>query len=128
MIDAAARRFMIETAERSLPDRCQRLAYSEGIDADGRETGPVYTNAEVMPCGFSWGGKGDTDQTQARDDRTVTTPRLRVPLSSTFRARDQVRLTHRYGQAIATPLVFRVEGDPLPGVTVTILELRSVRV
>lgn len=52
--------------------------------------------------------------------------RLRLVLGTTVGSPDRVRITHRYGAALDTPIVYEVIGEPMRGPLGLVLNLRSV--
>ncbi len=111
--------------ELAMPDICERMVATPGVNADDRTTATAYQPGETYPCAFSWGT--DNDRTaESASNLTSSTPRMLVPMTATFTSRDRVRLTHQFGQIQTPPVEFKVAGQPLPGLRGIVLELARV--
>lgn len=106
-------------------DICVRLAPTVTRNADNQETGEDWLPADppdVFPCSFQPGGT-----TESGTNIVITTPILRLPLAAAnaFTSRDRVRITHRGGVLLATPLEYGIDGDPILNLSSGSLSLKG---
>jgi head-tail adaptor len=114
---------MQATQVSSLMDTCVRCVFSEAADAAGQMI-PTWTDGVTLACGF----EPRSSIEARRPDMTVLSydARLRLAITATMDYRDKIRLTHRYGALLATPLTFAIEGQPLRGPSGLVLLLKAV--
>ena len=123
VLDPAELARMRATQASSMMDTCVVLAYGEdGSDNYGLPE-HCYTPQDPTPCGFDPGaGKEVMDGAQV----VVTDARLRLSLGTAVDPRDRIRITHRFGEALATPPTFEILGEPERGPSGMVLNLRLV--
>jgi head-tail adaptor len=107
----------------SLHDTCRLKPRTVTTATDGQEI-EDWPDGVIVACGF----QPTAGAEQRRADMTILAydARLRLPLGTAITYLDQVRITHRYGAALATPLTFQVEGDPQQGPTGLVCLLKRV--
>lgn len=121
MLTERHREIMQAAAERTMLDTCQILEPAETPDVLGLPQ-RTYSVAATSACGL--------DQTASREvtgetGLTVTDGALRLPLSVAVSNRARIRVTHRYGEALPTPLEYEVLGEPMRGPSAQVLDLRT---
>jgi hypothetical protein len=103
-------------------DRCDLLV------RDASETDPyglplvTWLDAGVSPCGLDIRASREMVNAEAH----VYDARLRLPFGTQISNIDRVRITHRYGNLMATPLVYDLIGDVRQGPSGILVDLRSV--
>jgi hypothetical protein len=112
-----------EVTESSMLDTCLVGAYSE-TSGDLGEADVAWQDGAPTICRF----REDNASTRPGVDFTVDTTEAKVllPQGTAITARDRVTITHRFGQALETPLVYQVDGDPVQGVTAIAAKLQQV--
>ena len=94
-------------------DRCRILRWSGTLDAIGATVVTWTPDADEVRCGLGWAPRReapDTDKTTVRGDYV-----LRLPSGTVIDARDRVQITTRFGEPLAAPEVYDVDGDPAVG-------------
>ena len=113
----------------SLHDTCVILSHSESQDSFG-EMVSSWTSGTSLACGFEpTGGKErprSGGSTHPAGTLLVVDARLRLPLTVSLGVKDKVRITHRYGEALAVPLTFGVAGLPRRGASGLVVDLQEV--
>ena len=107
----------------AMQDTCVRLAYGSSSTDDYGMPVATYTAGEAMSCGFDPTAKEEAmDGTQV----VMTDAKLRLPIGTTLDHRDRIRITHRFGVALASPPTFEIIGEPERGPSGLVLNLRLV--
>jgi hypothetical protein len=107
----------------AMQDTAVIQVYSRTFNAYG-EPIETYTDAAPGPFGF--------DPTGGRKNRRADLTALHVdatgrfPLGTVVDPKDRVKVTHRFGMALGTALVFNVQGIPQQGPSGLVLELAVV--
>jgi hypothetical protein len=110
------------TYEAAMPDTCVRLAYSAILDSYGQPS-PTWTAAATsLPCGYN----GKSTEVMDGAQVVLTDGKMRLPMDTVLVTTDRIRLTHRYGVALSTPLVFDIIGAPAQGPMGVVVNLRLV--
>lgn len=109
----------------AMTDICVILAYSDAVDEVGQAVA-TYTPGAATACAFRPGVSSEA----ARDSATrrAATGELWLPLDAAVTSRDRVRLTGLWGETLADPVEFGIEGDPRRDVGRLICQLRGVAV
>jgi hypothetical protein len=94
------------TQESAMQDTCQIGAYDYVEDGYGNPT-PQYTYGSALSCGFQ---HVRPREVQGSGEVPVIDARVRLPIATTIDERDRVKITHRYGEALATAQVFDIVG------------------
>lgn len=128
VITAAERAAMQTTQESHMGDTCVIQSHSATQDAYGQESS-TYTDGASIPCGFSYAPMGVAPEIE-RPTGTVMTidamVRLRIEDGEDVSPTDRVKLTHRFGEALSTPQVYEVTGNPRVGPSGIVLQLQRV--
>lgn len=106
----------------SLQDTCIIQVYALVIDDYGGET-PTYTDGAALDCGLNMSPSRETRRADMNIERIDAT--LRLPLNTTIKTTDRVKMTHRFGVAI-TALVFEVTGAVRRGPSGLQVDLQAV--
>jgi len=107
----------------ALWDTCIVQAWSGTANAYG-ELVETYTDGSAMACRFVASSGSESHKANMT---TVTMPALvRLPLGTTVTAKDRVKITKRFGETLATALVFGVEDDGIAGATCVTVKLKDV--
>ena len=111
----------------AMRDQCVLM---EPQTSAGRNNKPVitYTDAGSSACGFNPSTANGVASEEVLDSTAVviTKPTLRLPTGTVIRASWRVRITHRNGQALTSPLAFDIVGDPSTVGTAIVVELATV--
>jgi hypothetical protein len=97
---------MRSTQEAHMLDTCIRQAFSRTYDTYGSAV-VTYTDGSAIVCGLDQrpgSERHGPDMTVLDYDAT-----LRLPITTTIDARDRIKVTHRFGEAI-TNLVYDIAG------------------
>src|SRR5690606_35182941 len=112
---------MRDTQETHMMDTCVLLTRTTDTLDEYNRPAVSYAESNPVPCGFDpTAAKEVMDNAQV----AVTDARLRLPLSADVTGLDRVRVTHRFGEALDTPVVFDVIGEPERGPSGLVLNLR----
>ena len=103
-------------------DTCTLLIYSAGATDAYGTPGDTYVETSVLACGYKPTG---TREVQQGNEAVLIDGELRLPIGTTIKSTDRIRLVTRYGEAI-TPLLFAVIGQPAQGPSGLVVKLRKV--
>lgn len=104
-------------------DTCTILVYSQDAQDDRGMPAETWTAGSATSCGLRLQTPRELlEGTDVPDVDAV----LRLALTDTVNEHDRVRITHRYGEALAEPLLFEVVGDAKPGPSGQVVALRRV--
>jgi hypothetical protein len=108
--------------EDCMNDTCVILAYGQGAADVYGMPGVTYTPGADQACGFK---PTRTVEVMGETETPIIDAELRLPISlaSTISNLDRIRLTHRQGAALSTPVVYEIIGLPLVGIAGMILKL-----
>lgn len=119
---------MHSTHEDVMHDTCEVLTSTEVQNAYG-EVLLTWAVQSTEVCGFNplsrlQSGGGET----VREAATFleTEARLRLPATVAVTPANRIRLTHRYGVALATPITYEIAGAVKTGPAATLLNLRRL--
>jgi len=105
-------------------DRCVIMTYGESFDVDGAPL-TVFSEGDEIPC--VW------EQVRMPDERpgerytvSLNSWKVTVAADTIVTRRDMVRLTARFGVALAEPHVGAVWGDPEPDIGSLTVYVREV--
>lgn len=118
---------MRQTQAAAHHDTCVLLRRTAGLDAWGYEAAGE-TATDPVPCGFDPTSAGKREYRRADGTVAVVQATLRLSIADgeALQATDQVRITHRHGEPLPTPLVFGLDGPPERGATGVVLRLVAV--
>jgi len=91
----------------SMFDTCIIQSYFAALDDYGAEVA-VYTDGNAIACGVNMSPSKESRTTTMNVERIDAT--IRLPIGTSIKATDRVKVTHRYGVAI-TAIVFEVVGS-----------------
>lgn len=114
---------MQATQESAMMDTCVLMRYSETLDSINHPL-PTWNDGEATKCGLDMTGGSELRGNQRILVRWEAM--LRLPLHTTIDLRDRVRITHRFGQALATELVYEISGPAEVGPSGIVLPLKKV--
>ena len=111
-----------------MPDLCEVGLRSTTQDALGQPNTTI-TYGAAIPCGLNQGsGIGRMGSEVRTGDLTIVDRDavLRLPHDTIIAADSVVRVTHRFGELLLTPLVYEVIGQPAEGASGVVVQLRAV--
>jgi hypothetical protein len=112
-----------DTQEGAMMDTCVVLTFAEGVTNEYGKPKPGYQAGSAIECGFNATARKEVmDGAQV----AITDAQLRLPIGTTITNLDRLRITHRHGVALTTPLTFAIIGEPRRGSSGLLLNLRSV--
>ena len=98
---------MQSTQMGAMMDTCIVQSYFAALDDYGAEVA-VYTDSSAIACGVNMNpGKESRTETMNVERIDVT---IRLPIATSIKATDRIKVTHRFGVAI-TNIVFEVVGS-----------------
>lgn len=110
--------------ERAMQDTCEVLVSSSTIDPDGQPQ-ETYAVGATLRCGVDPQPSREVmDDTQL----VVADASVRLPVSaeSLIKHTDRLRITQRFGEALATQPVYSIIGVPVRGPSGIVVHLRLV--
>ena len=125
MFDAATLAWMRAAQTGAMQDLCLIQTYARTFNSFAEPVETWTDSPTTTACGLDMrpgSERHGADMTTVEYDAT-----LRLPISTTIDARDHIKVTHRYGEAI-TAQVYRVEGPVQRGPSGIRLRLRKVEV
>lgn len=115
---------MQATAEQSMMDTCVIQTWSSTTDDDWGQREETWTDGSAIACGFN--PRGGREVPGPSSEPLLTDATVRLPIDTTVGRNDRVKITHRFGVALAVPLVFDVVQEPRRGPSGLQLDLRRV--
>lgn len=116
-----------ETQNLHMQDTCIIQTFSAGSpDTYGQMT-PTYTDGSPLACGLNM--KSGKEQNRVVDPETktvITLSTLRLPADTNVTPKDRIKITHRFGIALSTPLVFEVYQKPRLGSSGLLVDLIQI--
>lgn len=114
-------RFKVTQLE-SLLDTCVVLVYSSTED-EFNLPAVTYTPGAPLSCGYD---PSSSREVQDSGQVVITDGLIRLPAGTAITHLDRIQLTHRAGQALATPITFDVVGQVAPGPSGLVVEVEEV--
>lgn len=114
-----------ETVEASMVDTCEILELTSALNDYGEEVGGFSVVASTK-CGFSPPGTQSKERQGEGPQTSHYAGRLRLPLGVAISENSRVRITHRKGRPLVTPLVYEVKGPPVVGTGQKLAQLYGV--
>lgn len=114
---------MRQTQESAMMDTCIVLTHGSGATDAYNTPSDGYSEGSPVRCGYR---PGSTREVQQGNETVLVDATLRLSVGTAINSRDRVRLTHRFGEALATPLLFAVVGQPAQGPSGLVVNLRRV--
>jgi len=100
----------------SLWDTCRVLAYTPGTtDEYGMPEPASYVRGDAISCGLDMTGRRMQSEGMGSTQVSLADAVLRLALDTTLDNRDRIEITDRFGEALGTPLVYEVVGEPERG-------------
>lgn len=122
MLSSADLSNMRTCQEAHMFDTCELLKKSTfGVD----QYGMPYTSFVVVGmsvCGLNTTASREMLNAEAH----MYDARLRLPLGTVIINVDQIRITHRFGEMLNTPIEYEILGSPVIGPSGMVLNLRSL--
>jgi hypothetical protein len=109
--------------EAVMMDACVRLAYGAPTTDTYNLPESQYTPQSPIACGFD---PTASKEVMSEGQVVVTDGQMRLPVGTTVDSRDRFQVTHRHGEALASPPTFELIGDPERGPSGLVLNLRLV--
>lgn len=106
-----------------MQDICQLGARSAGAADDFGVPAEVYTYGQSLYCGYR---ELSPRELQGMTEVARFDGELRLPVDTAIDDIDRVRITHRYGVALATPRVYELAGDARRGPSGLVVQLVEV--
>jgi hypothetical protein len=106
-------------------DTCRRLVYTAGaVNAYGMPEPPTYVRGDAIACGLDMKSRRIEVEAMGSTQVIVSDARLRLPVSTTVDNRDRIEITYRFAEALGTPLVYELIGEPERGPSGLVVNLR----
>lgn len=103
-------------------DTCVIQVYSSTLDDYGGSV-DTYTDGSAIACGLEMTPANETRRVDMNIERIDGT--LRLPIATSVKATDRVKITHRFGVAV-TNLVFEVVGSVRRGPSGLQVDLQAI--
>lgn len=114
---------MQEAQEAHMMDTCVLMRYSEALDSINHPV-PTWTDGPSVMCGLDM--TGGTEQRGSQRVVVRWDAVIRLPLDTQLDLRDRIRITHRFGQPLASGLVYEIDGPEQKGPSGMIVPLKKV--
>lgn len=113
---------MRKTQEAHMFDICELLKKStSGVDQYGMPYSSFIVNG-ISACGLNTTASKEI----TNGEIPVYDARLRLPRDTNISNIDRIRITHRFGKLLDTPIEYEILGSPMNGPTGMVLNLRSI--
>jgi head-tail adaptor len=113
---------MQEAQEAAMMDICDLLIRGEAGQDEYGQPVETWTVGSTFVCGLN--NKASSEYRNA--EAPVYDARLRLPIETDISNVDRVRITHRFGILLETPLEFQLTGETRRGPSGLLVDLRSV--
>jgi len=115
--------WMVAAAEETMLDTAQVLKYQSPGNDTYRIPGKNWEVQTAISCGYTAGAPAELmDKSSVPFRRS----KIRVPLATDVASKDRIRLTHRYGRLLSSPITFKIIGNPVLGITNLMLYVDQV--
>lgn len=111
------------TQAAAMMDTCTILSHSSGAANAYGKPADSYVEGVPGPCGYK---PRSIREVQQGNETVVIDAELRLPIGTVIKSTDRIRLIKRYGETLATPLLFAVAGQPAQGPSGLVVSLRRV--
>lgn len=127
MLTAAELASMRAAQVAAMNDTCTLRTWTPTVDAFGSEV-EGWTDRTGVRCGLDVSSTRQKERRRSDGTISISTATLRLSLADgvTVGAKDAVLITHRHGEALATPLRYQVDGAPEVGPTGVVVRLVEV--
>jgi len=111
----------------AMQDRCTLRIWAPTVDAFGSEVAG-WTERTGVACGLDVTGARQKERRRADGTVVVAQAVVRLALADGegLTAQDSIMITHRHGEALASPLVFGIDGPVERGPTAVVVRLVEV--
>lgn len=118
---------MQSAAEDTMMDTCVVQTVSTSKDATGYPV-PSTSDGSAIACGVNVTGRSRGKHERQLDTMLVTKADvlIRVPSGTDISETDKIKVTHRFGVELSTPISYEVVGVPEEGVSATVLPCEKV--
>lgn len=113
---------MQETQNGAMQDTCVILDYNSTADSWNNPTENYVMRTSSISCGFE---PIKTSETHGSGEVPLFDARLRLPINTTIDAKDRIRITHRYGEAV-TNKDYDIVGPVKRGPSGLVLEIKLI--
>lgn len=112
-----------QAQENGMFDTCIIARYAAGGVDDYGKLAPVWTDGASTACGLA---PNKHNEVMAGAQVVLSDAVLRLPIDTVIGARDRVTVTHRFGVALGTALVYELLGEPMRGPSGLRINLRTL--
>jgi len=123
MLSATDLTHMRSTQTGHMPDTCVVQAYTQAFNSYGEDVG-TWADGTTYACGLEM-HPGSERQVQGYT-AIVYDAIIRLPITADIDPYDRIKITHRFGEALATPLVYSIVAPDQIGPSGLRLMLRKV--
>jgi len=107
----------------AMQDVCVPMTMTGGDGDDYNIPIVAYADGASLACGLRM---VRPDEAMGEAEVALFEAELRLPVDTDISHLDRVRVTHRYGEVLETPLTFELAGKPRRGPSGLVLRLRLV--
>lgn len=125
MLDDKQLQHFQERQAASLMDTCHHLVYSESQNAINEVVATYTENNTDVPCGLKQSGN---ERSRKNDTVVQYDATIRLTLSERWNVRDRIKITKRFGVALATPLTYDIVSPAQEGPSGLQYLLRKVNI
>ena len=117
---------MQATQDSAMLDTCVLLTHSEGETDEYGISEDAFSASNPLSCGFNDTPGGSFREVMQDAQVVMIDAQLRLPIDTDVSHRDRIKITHRYGEPLASAPVFEIVGVPHRGPSGLLLKLRLV--
>jgi hypothetical protein len=111
------------TQDSAMQDTCVIQVYTRTLDSYGAPA-VAYTDGSAIACGVNMTPARESRQADMNVERIDAT--VRLPIGTSIKTTDRVKVTYRYGVILSTALVFEVVGAIRRGPSGLQVDLQAV--
>lgn len=97
-------------AEETFQDTCVIQDYTAGAVDGLNQKAETWPDGSTVSCGLRILKHREVLE---NSETELIDARIRLPIGTSLDHRDKIKVTHRFGTALATPLIFRIVGEPV---------------
>ena len=105
-------------------DTCVVQTYTSTTLDSYRQPTVTYPDGSAISCGFRWKTSKDAFSVGGAGVVAEGDAELRLPIGTTITAKERVKITYLRGSVLGTALIFQVIGEPRPGLTAILVDLK----
>ncbi len=119
---------MQATQEAAMMDSCVLLKRSDGASDGYGYPGALWTESAPLSCGLDVGARliASGGEAMGQTQAPLSDARLRLPIGTDITQIDRLKVTHRFGVVLASPVMYSVIGVRKQGPSGLVLDLRLV--